>query len=105
MNLQQVKLEMMKEYEGHDVYFHHTNQKDLHEGNFTYRLDTKGTDIIGMFAHFGNDDHFNTYGGRVLAVVVKRNARIDVRKVDDVHNAKSMEVFIEGSKVEVIEEL
>ena len=88
-----------------DIYFHNTNQQNLNEYNFRFTADTKGTDTVGMFAHMGNDDHFDVYGGRLLAVVVDRSIKILVRPVDDTHNNDSFEAFIPRTAIQMIEEL
>ena len=104
MNYNEIKLNIMNEYkeigEVVDVYFHSTYQKDLHEGNFNYKLDTKGTGTIGMFGHFGNNDYFEAYGDKVLAVVVNRNKSVIVRSVDDTANNDKVEVFMDRSTIE-----
>lgn len=109
MNYNETKLSIMKEYkdlgEVVDVYFHSTYQKDLHEGNFNYKLDTKGTGTIGMFAHLGNDDYFEAYGDKVIAVVVNRSKDVIVRPVDDTDHNDNIEVFIDKTTVEEMIEL
>lgn len=106
MNYNETKLAIMREYkklgEVVDVYFHSTYQSNLHEGNFNYKLDTKGTGKIGMFGHFGNDDYFSNYGDKVMAVVVNRLRNVSVRPVDDTDNVGKPEVFIEMGIIEEI---
>ena len=109
MNYNEIKLNIMNEYkdlgEVVDVYFHSTYQKDLHEGNFNYKLDTKGTGVVGMFGHLGNDDYFEAYGDKVIAVVVNRKRNVIVRPVDDTDHNDNVEVFIDKSTVEEMIEL
>ena len=104
MNYNETKLSIMKEYkdlgETVDVYFHNTYQSLLHEANFNYKLDSKGTGKIGMFGHFGNDDYFYNYGDKVIAVVVNRLRNVAVRPVDDTDNVDKPEVFIEMGTIE-----
>ena len=104
MNYNEIKLNIMNEYkdlgEVVDVYFHSTYQTNLHEGNFSYKMDSKGTGTLGMFAHLGNDDYFEAYGDKVLAVVVNRKRNVIVRPVDDTAHNDNIEVFIDANTVE-----
>ncbi len=104
MNYNNVKLDIMNEYKEYgevvDVYFHNTYSQEIHEGNFNYKCDTKGTGTVGMFGHLGNDEYFNAYGNKVIAVVVNRSKKVTVRPVDDTDHSENIEVFIDKSTVE-----
>ena len=100
MNLQQIKLNLKEEFGEVDVFFHNTYKRDLTKGSFNYVADKKkGSIQAGLYAHMGTNDYFDTYGPKVMAILVRRTVKPAIRPVDDTHNADKDEAFIDQADI------